>query len=50
MEWYQNYEPFFAKHKVLIPFFLVYRFFRRLFGKKKIWNELRAMREFGKEK
>lgn len=50
MEWYQTYEPFFAKHKVLIPFFLIYRFFRRLLGKKGIKEELHAMREFGKEK
>ena len=50
MEWYENYEPFFARHKALIPFFLIYRFFRRIFGKKGIRSELRAMQEFGKKK
>ncbi len=50
MEWYENYEPFFARHKALIPFFLIYRFFRRIFSKKGIQSELRAMQEFGKKK
>ena len=49
MTWFEKHEPFFAKHKILIPFFLIYRFFRRLFGRKKIINELRAMQEFGKK-
>ena len=50
IKWFQKNEPFFAKHRILIPFFLVYRFFRRLFSKKKIRNELRAMKGFGKQK
>ena len=49
MTWFEKHEPFFAKHKILIPFFLIYRFFRRLFGRKKIITELRAMQEFGKK-
>lgn len=50
MKWYQKNEPFLAKHRVLIPFFLVYRFFRRLFGKRNIRKELRAMKEYSNEK
>ncbi len=49
MEWYENYEPFVAKHKILIPFFLVYRLFRRLFGRG-IKGEIDAMRKYGKKK
>ena len=49
MEWYENYEPFVAKHKILIPFFLVYRLFRRLFGRG-VKGEIDAMRKYGKKK
>ncbi len=44
MAWFEKHEPFFAKHKVLIPFFLVYRMFRHiLFYRKWLGRELRIL-------
>ncbi|MCI8307065.1 MAG: nucleotidyltransferase family protein [Lachnospiraceae bacterium] len=48
MDWYRRHKPFLAKHKVCIPFFLVYRVFRQLFRyRKSLKTELGALRDIG---
>lgn len=50
MEWFRTYKPFYAKHKICIPFFLVYRIFRQLFCYRKgLMSELHTLREMGKK-
>lgn len=49
-EWFRCYEPFFARHKWLIPFFLVYRVFRGIFFRRKnMKNELYIVKKAGKK-
>lgn len=50
LQWFRTYAPFFGKHRLLIPFFLVYRAFRGLFSRRQaLKDELRAVRDAGKE-
>ncbi len=50
MEWFQDSYPFLAKHRVFIPFFLLYRMARGvIFSRKKIQSEYHAVREAGKK-
>lgn len=50
MEWFENNAPFFAKHRILIPFFWIYRIFRGVLCRgKAIRCELRAVRAFGRQ-
>ncbi len=35
--WFEQNAPFFAKHKLLKPFFIIYRFFRALFVRSKMF-------------
>ena len=49
MEWFRDCYPFFAKHKILIPFFILYRMARgAIFRRKEIKGELQAVRKTGK--
>ena len=49
MEWFRDCYPFFAKHKILIPFFILYRMARgAIFRRKEIKGELQAVRKAGK--
>lgn len=44
MAWFEKREPFFARHKILIPFFLVYRMFRHiLFHREWLKRELHIL-------
>lgn len=50
LEWFQKNEPFYANHRWLIPFFLVFRVFRGLALKRqKITREFQAIKHAGEE-
>ena len=50
MEWFRKNEPFYARHKMLIPFFLVYRALRYLvLCRKLLGRELRVLWNAGNE-
>lgn len=47
MEWFRENEPFYASHKLLIPFFLVWRIIRHLlFHREWLGRELRTLWKF----
>ena len=51
LEWFQECYPFFARHKALIPFFVLYRIARGVFFRRKqIQSEIQALRNAGKKK
>lgn len=50
LEWFQECYPFFARHKILIPFFILCRMARgAVFRRKQIVSEIQALRNAGKK-
>ncbi len=48
MEWFRDSYPFLAKHRVLIPFFILYRMARgAIFRRKQIQSEFQAVKKAG---